>query len=47
MKQRTDILIGHPKHTVHITGEPNRPATITVKKDEGGSSSEKTGQMSA
>ncbi|GAB7340750.1 hypothetical protein MBLNU457_7127t1 [Dothideomycetes sp. NU457] len=39
---------GHPKQTVQITGEPNRPATITTSHDAGsGNTTEKTGQMSA
>ncbi|TKX18336.1 hypothetical protein C1H76_9124 [Elsinoe australis] len=39
---------GKPTHTIHITGEPNRPATILSSHDAGsGNKTEKTGQMSA
>ncbi|KAG8631199.1 hypothetical protein KVT40_000339 [Elsinoe batatas] len=38
---------GKPTHTVQITGEPNRPATVLITNDTGSGKTEKTGQMSA
>ncbi|KAF4553067.1 Hypothetical protein D9617_8g050800 [Elsinoe fawcettii] len=39
---------GKPTHTIQITGEPNRPATVLTTHDTGsGNKTEKTGQMAA
>ncbi|PNS21759.1 hypothetical protein CAC42_1613 [Sphaceloma murrayae] len=39
---------GTAKHTIQITGEPNRPATVLTSTDSGsGNKNEKTGEMSA
>ena len=41
-----DDFAGTPTHTVHVIGEPNRPAVVRVSQYNGGSkSSEKSGDV--